>query len=255
MLLSTISIYSWGFWITGRTTVSEEDDVDQNLEAICADIGYVKSKWVMEKITDLAQTRGLPVATFRLGYATYHSETGLSANYQWWGRLVKTCISLGLVPDLHKLREGLSSVDYMTKAIAHIAKNPLALGEKFNLIHSGDNNVSLKQFFVLLEKYFGFEFSVIPFREWREHWMDDPKTPLYPVLNLFRDRMYKDNCIIEMYQQTYLWQHDKTSIFLEGSGIQAPSFDEVELRRYLEHSIGIRLADLPNSDAEAPMTV
>lgn len=254
MLLSTISIYSWGFWITGRETVSEEDDIDQNLEAICSDIGYVKSKWVMEKIADLAQARGLPLATFRLGYATYHSQTGLSANYQWWGRLVKTCLSLGQVPDLHELREGLSSVDYMTKAIAHIARNPDALSQKFNLIHSGENNVSLKQFFVLLEKYFGFRFASIPFRQWRSLWADDPKTPLYPVLNLFRDRMYKDNCIIEMYQQTYLWRHDKTSAFLEGSGIQAPSFDEAELRRYLEHSIGIRLSDPSNTDREVTVT-
>jgi thioester reductase-like protein len=83
MLLSTISIYSWGFWITGRETAGEEDDIDENLDAICSDIGYVKSKWVMEKIAGLAQARGLPLATFRLGYATYHSQTGLSANYQW----------------------------------------------------------------------------------------------------------------------------------------------------------------------------
>jgi thioester reductase-like protein len=167
---------------------------------------------------------------------------------------MKTCLSLGQVPDLHELREGLSSVDYMTKAIAHIAKNPDALGQKFNLIHSGDNNLSLKQFFTTLEKYFDFQFTVIPFREWRSLWMDDPKTPLYPVLNLFRDPMHKDMCVVEMYQQTYLWQHDKTSAFLEGSGIQAPSFDEAELRRYLEHSIGIRLPDASNADRKATVT-
>ncbi|CAB3774520.1 amino acid adenylation domain-containing protein [Paraburkholderia humisilvae] len=240
MLLSTISIYSWGYWITKRDVVTENDDIDQNLEAICSDIGYVKSKWVMEKIADLARTRGLPLATFRLGYATYHTHTGLSADYQWWGRLVKTCIAHRMVPDLHELREGLSSVDYMTKAVAHIARKQSALGQKFNLIHSGEGNVSLKQFFNLLERYFGFEFRVVPFREWRDHWVDVPQTPLYPVLNLFRDPMYKDNCIIEMYQQTYLWRHDNTSALLKGSGIVAPAFDEAELRRYLEHSLGIR---------------
>lgn len=239
MLLSTISVYSWGYWITGRDVVTEPDDIDQNLDAVCADIGYVKSKWVMEKIADLAEARGLPLATFRLGYATYHSQTGLSASYQWWGRLVKTCLSLGLVPDLHELREGLSSVDYMTKAIAHIGRQAPCLGQKFNLIHSGEANVSLKQFFDLMERYFGFEFRVVPFRQWRACWMNDPKTPLYPVLNLFRDPMHEDNCIIEMYQHTYLWEHDNTSALLEGSGIRAPAFDEPELRRYLEQSIGV----------------
>lgn len=125
MLLSTISVYSWGYWITGKTLMREDDDIDQNLPAICADIGYVKSKWAMETIADQAQSRGMPLMTFRLGYATYHSKTGVSASYQWWGRLVKTCIELGAVPDLQELREGLSTVDFMSQAVAHIAKSPL----------------------------------------------------------------------------------------------------------------------------------
>ncbi len=252
ILLSTISIYSWGYWITGKEIVTENEDIDENLEAICADIGYVKSKWVMEKIAGLAEQRGLPLMTFRLGYATYHATTGLSANYQWWGRLVKTCISLGLVPDLKELREGLSSVDYMAKATAHIARNPDGLGRKFNLIHSGEQNVSLKQFFTLLERYFGFRFKVIPFSEWRDLWKDDARTPLYPVLNLFRDHMHQDKCILELYQHTYRWQHDNTSSFLEGSGIQAPAFDQAELGRYLEHSIGISLNEHQNNPQSAP---
>ena len=51
------------------------------------------------------------------------------------GRLVKTCISSGTVPDLRDLREGLTTVDYMTQAIAHVSRNPQALRHKFNLIH------------------------------------------------------------------------------------------------------------------------
>ncbi|KGV57616.1 AMP-binding enzyme family protein [Burkholderia pseudomallei BDU 2] len=72
--LSTISVYSWGHRITGKTVMREDDDLDQNLDAVRADIGYVKSKWVMEKRADAA--RGLPLITFRVGYATYHAQTG-----------------------------------------------------------------------------------------------------------------------------------------------------------------------------------
>ena len=100
----------------------ENDDIDQNLQAVSRDIGYVRSKWVMEKIADLAAAQGLPLMTFRLGYATCHSRTGVNADYQWWGRLVKTCISSGTVPDLRDLREGLTTVDYMTQAIAHVSQ-------------------------------------------------------------------------------------------------------------------------------------
>lgn len=239
MLLSTISVYSWGYWITGKTLMREDDDIDQNLPAICADIGYVKSKWAMETIADQAQSRGMPLMTFRLGYATYHSKSGVSASYQWWGRLVKTCIELGAVPDLQELREGLSTVDYMSQAVAYISKSPFALGKKFNLIHSDERNISLKGFFTRLESYFGYKFKIIPFHKWRDLWKDNGDTPLYPVLNLFMDPMHNDKCILELYQHTYHWEHSNTSAFLEGSNIVQPEFDEKELRQYLQHSISL----------------
>ncbi len=49
MLLSTISVYSWGHLHTGKRVMYEDDDIDQNLDAVITDIGYVRSKWVMER--------------------------------------------------------------------------------------------------------------------------------------------------------------------------------------------------------------
>ena len=65
MLLSSISVYSWGHLHTGKRLMREDDDIDQNLPAVVTDMGYVRSKWVMEKIADLAAERGLPLMTFR----------------------------------------------------------------------------------------------------------------------------------------------------------------------------------------------
>ncbi|WP_259344456.1 hypothetical protein [Burkholderia pseudomallei] len=75
---------------------------------------------------------------------------------------MKTCIALRAVPELRELREGLSTVDYMTAAIAHIARNPAAPGKKFNLTHSGERNLSLEDFFDRLERAFGFSFARAP---------------------------------------------------------------------------------------------
>lgn len=237
ILLSTISVYSWGHWFTGKKTMREDDDIDQNLPAICADIGYVKSKWVMETLADQAKVRGMPLITFRLGYATYHSKTGISASYQWWGRLVKTCIALGVVPDIVELHEGLSTIDYMSKSIAYISKKPSALGQKFNLIHSKEKNLSLQEFFIQLEKDFGYKFKTLPFYEWRALWEFDSNAPLYPVLNLFKDPMYEGKCLIELYQHTYIWGRENTQMFLEGSDIKQPEFDKAELQLYIQQSI------------------
>lgn len=152
---------------------------------------------------------------------------------------MKTCIALGAVPELRELREGLSTVDYMTAAIAHIARNPAAPGKKFNLTHSGERNLSLEDFFDRLERAFGFSFARVPFRDWFDRWKDDAATPLYPVLNLFRDPMHGGMCMVELDQHTYRWEHANTSAFLAGSGVRPPEFDEPELRRHLVQSIGI----------------
>ncbi|CAJ4967667.1 AsnC family transcriptional regulator [Burkholderia pseudomallei] len=152
---------------------------------------------------------------------------------------MKTCIALRAVPELRELREGLSTVDYMTAAIAHIARNPAAPGKKFNLTHSGERNLSLEDFFDRLERAFGFSFARVPFRDWFDRWKDDAATPLYPVLNLFRDPMHGGMCMVELDQHTYRWEHANTSALLAGSGVRPPEFDEPELRRHLVQSIGI----------------
>ncbi|KVL40522.1 non-ribosomal peptide synthetase [Burkholderia sp. MSMB1835] len=249
ILLSTISVYSWGHRFTGKTVMTEADDIDQNLPAVLEDIGYTRSKWVMEKMADLAAQRGLPLMTFRLGYATFHGETGVSADYQWWGRLVKTCIALGTVPDLHDLREGLTSVDYMTKAIARISRQPAALGRKFNLINSPGTDMTLKAFFSRLERYFGMRFRVVPYREWLNAWKTDIDAPLYPLLSLFDDNIRDGMSTAELYQNNYVWDCRNVIEFLEGSGIEQPAFSREQLARYLERSIGYPVAATPNNAA------
>ncbi|BDU23177.1 non-ribosomal peptide synthetase [Dyella sp. GSA-30] len=241
-LLSTISVYSWGHLHTGKRVMLESDDIDQNLPAVITDIGYVRSKWVMEKVADLAAKKGLPLMTFRLGYATFHSKTGVCAEYQWWSRLVKTCLTQGTVPALRDLREGLTTVDYMVRAIAHISRNPAALGKKFNLIHSRENNLTLQDFFDKLETDFGFPFRRIPYAQWRAQWEPDYQAPLYPLLSLFKDVMYDGQSTVELYQNTYEWDCSNVHEFLRGSGITEPAFEKGELRRYLNRSIGLAIA-------------
>lgn len=240
-LMSTISVYSWGHRYTGKRVMREDDDIDQNLTAVSADIGYVRSKWVMEKIADMAANRGLPLMTFRLGYATFHGRSGRCADYQWWSRLVRTCIAYGGVPDLRNFREGLTSVDYMTRAIAHISRNPAAIGKKFNLVNRDRNNLTLHEFFAKLEAASGLRLPQLPYRDWCALWENDHTAPLYPLLSLFKDVVRDGQSTAELYQDGYRWDCGNVDEFLRGSGIAEPAFDEPQLRRYLRRSIGLRL--------------
>ncbi|APE35375.1 peptide synthetase [Nocardia mangyaensis] len=235
ILSSTISVYSWGHLHTHKTVMHEADDIDQNLPAVSTDLGYVRSKWVMEKIADLAAAQGLPLMTFRLGYATCHSATGQCADYQWWGRMVKTCIALQAIPDLRNLREGLTTVDYMVSAISEISKQSSALGKKFNLIPSPERNVTLQAFFGLLSKHFGYTFAVLPFRQWVGLWANDSQAPLYPLLSMFEDNVFNGRTTVELYQDTYLWDCRNVDLHLADSDIREPDFNHETLARYLRH--------------------
>jgi thioester reductase-like protein len=191
-----------------------------------------------EKTADLASSRGLPLMMFRLGYATFNSLTGLSTRYQWWGRLVETCIALKTVPDLRGLLKGLSTIDYITMAIANISRNPRGLGKKFNLNHARDNNLTLTEFFSL-QTHLGFQFNIVPFADWLNKWKHDRQSPLYPLMPLFRDRMYGDQCMVELYRDTYRWDCQNVKAFLDGTGIEEPTFNREMLKRYLEQLIGV----------------
>lgn len=234
-LLSTISVYSWGHVFTGKKVVLESDDIEQNLMSVSKDIGYVRSKWVMEAVADLAAKEGLPLITYRLGYAMCHSETGASASYQWWSGLVKNCIEFKSYPALTELREGLITVDYMTKAMAHITKNKDAIGKKFNLIARPETDLTLEEFFELLKKYYPFTLENLPYKEWRKQWEDDSKNRLYPLTSLFRDNIHEGLSTVELYQNTYIWDCSNVIQYLEGSGIQEPVFDKKMLDSYLKY--------------------
>lgn len=234
-LMSTISVYSWGHVFTNKTVMLETDDIKQNLLAVSKDIGYVRSKWVMEAIADLAASKGLPLITYRLGYAMCHSRTGASAPYQWWSGLVKNCIEFKSFPQLTELREGLITVDYMAKAVAHITKNAAAIGKKFNLIARPETNLTLEDFFALIKKYYPFTLNGIPYKEWRKQWEDDSRNRLFPLTSLFKDNMHEGLSTVELYQHTYVWDCTHVTRFLEGSGIEEPVFDKQLLDNYLKY--------------------
>ena len=240
-LLSTISVYSWGHIFTGKTTMLESDDIEQNIMSVSKDIGYVRSKYVMEAIADLAAKEGLPLIIYRLGYAMCHSKSGASAPYQWWSGLVKNCIEFKSYPALTELREGLITVDYMTKTMAHITKNKEAVGKKFNLIASPETNLTLEDFFGLLKKYYPHQLEPLSYKAWRKQWENDSKNRLYPLTSLFKDNMHEGLSTVELYQNTYVWDCSNVIQFLKGSGISEPVFDKELLDSYLKY-LGIPIS-------------
>jgi thioester reductase-like protein len=111
--------------------VGEQDSLDH--EGVLYG-GYTQSKWVAEKLAAIARSRGLPVAVYRPGIITGHSQTGAWNTDDFMSRLIKTWIEVGSAPDLDGATD-MTPVDYVSSAIVHLSLSAQALGKVFHLVN------------------------------------------------------------------------------------------------------------------------
>ena len=168
----------------GRHRVFREDtSIDQDL---FLNLAYDETKWVAEKLLERARERGLPVTIYRMGEICGHSETGQSVIEHSVFAFMKGCIQLRAFPFV-EARFDMAPVDYVTRAIAHIALHHDAPGRAFHL-----NNPEPLDTQRVYDWFWrkGYSFEVVPFDEWRErvlaseHLVDNA---LYPFVGLLED--------------------------------------------------------------------
>lgn len=234
-LLSTVGVYSWEHHFTKPNLIMENTPTLSAFKYLSRDMGYVQSKWVMEQIALQAIEQGVPIIIFRLGYAFCHSVTGATAKYQWWSLLVKTCVELKSYPTLLNQREELVSTDFISRSIAYISKNSKAIGQIFHLSPHPENNISITEFFEMLRQEFNIELNPIPYSDWMKLWENDENSPLYPLLSLFKFKVYDNKSIIEIHQNTPDFDISNTMKFLEGSGLKSTKVDTDMLKSYCEY--------------------
>lgn len=96
--------------------------------------GYPQSKWVADRIVMLARTRGIPASIYRPGMILGSSHTGESNTADFYHRLVKGSIELGLSPDVG-VRLNLNTADFVGPAIVDMALRPETWGGTFHLVN------------------------------------------------------------------------------------------------------------------------
>lgn len=219
-LLSTVGVFSWEHYFTKPSLIKEDTDPISAFKYLSRDMGYVQSKWVMEQVAKEAINQGVPIVIFRLGYVFCHSVTGATAKYQWWSSLIKTCVDLKCYPILVNQKEELTMVDFVSKAVTYISKNPKSIGEIFQLSPAPADNMTVMEFFELLNEEFEFDLTPVPYQDWMKLWEDDENSSLYPLLNLFKFKAYDDKSLIEIHQNTPDFDITNTNKFLENSSIE-----------------------------------
>ncbi|MGZ2356975.1 amino acid adenylation domain-containing protein [Streptomyces sp. 372A] len=83
--------------------------------------GYAQSKWVAERLVDLAHERGLPVTVHRPGRISGDTATGACQDRDLLWQLIKGCLQAGAVPDLAHGTTDWVPVDYVSAAVTALS--------------------------------------------------------------------------------------------------------------------------------------
>jgi amino acid adenylation domain-containing protein/thioester reductase-like protein len=129
--VSTISVFSPESLASG---VMDERFVVDGGSSLAG--GYAQSKWVAERLLNLAAERGVPVSIYRPGRISGDSRTGLWIPDRWLTDSLQTLLELGSLPRLPEdLPIELVPVDYVAQAIVRLSRQPESLGKAFHLVN------------------------------------------------------------------------------------------------------------------------
>jgi thioester reductase-like protein len=138
-----------------------EDDPLESIERLAT--GYAQSKWVAERLAAIARERGIPVSVYRPGAVTGHTRTLLSRPDDFLWRMIIGSVQLGSAPEMDSLLFG-APVDYVTRALVHLSRQPGLLGGTFHL--AAPRAARWSDIFDHLRAA-GYALDSLPFAEWR----------------------------------------------------------------------------------------
>jgi len=217
-------------------TLTEDDCITETKGMF---LGYSQTKWVSEKLVEIARDRGLPAVIYRPPFIGGDSQTGATNTDDFVCLMLKGCIQMGIMPDLDYMLDA-SPVDYISQAIVYLSGQPESLGKIFHL--QQPKPIHLRQFIEWVCS-FGYPLQVMPYPEWQQELkkrVNSPEHPLFTLLPFLFEKWSEEQLTIpDLYLQARRphLSCQKTLEALEGSGITCPEPSEEVLNNYLSYFI------------------
>lgn len=222
--LSTAAIWPMGT----EYTFYEQDSLDHGK---LLNFGYNQSKWVAEKCLLQASERGLPVACYRPGEVGGDTLTGHCITNHFIFAAVKGFLEAGAFP-LVDSDFDVAPVDYVAKALVHIAFHGNPIGRAFHLTNPRRCHMTEALTFF---RSLGYDFEELQFEELRDkliHATDFQNSALFPYQAML-ERIDDQSLQFPNYDCT------NTIDALNGSGIVCPPVDGQLLGTYMRYLRGI----------------
>ncbi len=205
--------------------------------------GYVQSKWVAEKLVEVARARGLPASVYRPALITGSSRTGAWNTEDFTCRVMKSWVDLGVAPEV-ETSMNLIPVDYASEAIVHLSLQKDSPGKNFHL--AGPVSVTpgeMADWF----RAFGYPLRRIPYDRWRTALTGAANglrglNSLAPIFSLGASADAP-----EMVREIPEFDCRNTLEGLSGTAISCPPVDERMFARYLSFLVRRGFLDAPGN--------
>lgn len=170
----------------GGQGVPESDDLSAAATGLTQ--GYGQTKWVSERLILEAGRRGLAGGIVRPAYVVGDSTSAVTNTDDFIWRLVKGCIQLGHIPDIHNAIN-MVPVDHVARITSLLAlQSPLApLAVHHVTAHP---NPRFNEFLSALARY-GYPVQKTEYLPWRtlleQHVLRSQDNALFPLLHMVLD--------------------------------------------------------------------
>jgi len=180
-------------FISTISAASQYDDHGNTVENVPSDSlpphfkqGYEQSKWVAEKLVTQAQERGVRASIYRLGMIQGQQDTGIVNEGNHFTLLLKSCIQLGVAPDIAWEIE-LTPVDIVSQAV-------VALSLQHNLLPvyhlNNPHTMSWKKMVNTLCEQ-NYPIALIAASRWQQEYLAalPEDNALFVAVSLYRDNL------------------------------------------------------------------
>lgn len=212
-------------------TVTEDDPLESPEGYF---LGYSETKWVAEKLVQIARERGLRAAVYRPGDITGTLRDGIWKLEDLISRSLVGCAQLGYLPDV-EVNLHLTPVDYVADAVAAIAFREESTGRAFNLINH--DILPVARIAALMARL-GYPAERIPYEEWcRRLTACTAEENVLRILScLFTDKRLAGESLIERFgARQARFDTSGADELLRDTGIRCPPVNAALMKSYLRH--------------------
>lgn len=173
--------------------------------------GYDRSKWVAEHLVGLARARGLPITTYRAGFVSGDSRTGIHNKMDPMAQMVAVALCTGVAFRPEALLH-LTPVDFASRALVELSLAPAAEHGIFHLVQGQPLSAAALLDWMIDE---GWGVQLVDYEAWYEQ---------------LKALCRRDRRFIPAF---YLSSRGEATAFGEGENISSLQFDASNVERLL----------------------